>query len=195
MKIPFDIKYRSQIESGEYKVETRGGRPVRIICWDANGPQPIVGLIYDTDIECDTSESFCANGHYWRMYDSDCDNDLVIITPEPELTEFEERVRQVVVSTLSGETPNGSGGTMSWAIALSDDDVRKLASRLLELAKKEICKDCLADLEGYIKGRHDTLEEMSNYMQNKFTIDNPNIQKLDPDVVINTTTTGTNKAE
>ena len=33
-KIPFNVKFKPQIESGEYKVETRDGRPVRIICWD-----------------------------------------------------------------------------------------------------------------------------------------------------------------
>jgi len=37
MKIPFDIKYRNKIESGEYKVETFDGYSVRIICWDALG--------------------------------------------------------------------------------------------------------------------------------------------------------------
>lgn len=45
-KIPFSIDYRPQIESGEYKVETRDDRPVRIICWDASYEDlPIVGLI------------------------------------------------------------------------------------------------------------------------------------------------------
>ena len=44
MKIPFDMKYRPQIESGEYKVETRNGKSVRIICWDKQGECPIVVL-------------------------------------------------------------------------------------------------------------------------------------------------------
>lgn len=45
-RIPFDIKYRPEIESGKYKVETEDGRAVRIVCFDA--PQetnPIYGFI------------------------------------------------------------------------------------------------------------------------------------------------------
>ena len=35
MKIPFDIKFKPQIESGEYKVETRDGRTAEILKWNA----------------------------------------------------------------------------------------------------------------------------------------------------------------
>ena len=54
-RIPFDKKYRPQIESGQYKVETGDGQPVRIICWDAKVDKdyqddetlccPIIGLV------------------------------------------------------------------------------------------------------------------------------------------------------
>lgn len=30
-KIPFDVKYRPQIESGEYRIETKDGRLVEIV--------------------------------------------------------------------------------------------------------------------------------------------------------------------
>ena len=72
------------------------------------------------------------------------------------LTEFEESLRQIIVKALSGETPNGSGGTMSWAVALSDDDIKKLAPKVLALAKKELLSyadesnpaiEAMADLE------------------------------------------------
>lgn len=33
MKIPFDVKFRPQIDSGEYKVETEEGSPARMLCW------------------------------------------------------------------------------------------------------------------------------------------------------------------
>ena len=43
-------------------VVTRSGRPVRILCWDANGPDPIVALIeYDTTssvVQCNESGIF-----------------------------------------------------------------------------------------------------------------------------------------
>ena len=48
----FNIKYRPQIEAGEYKVRTAYGQPARIVCWDARTPfdQPIVALIeYKSD--------------------------------------------------------------------------------------------------------------------------------------------------
>ena len=32
--IPFDIKYRPQIESGEMKVQTKEGYPTRKVSWD-----------------------------------------------------------------------------------------------------------------------------------------------------------------
>ena len=158
-KIPFDIKYRPQVESGKYKVVTRIGKPVRIICWDLNGPQPIVGTICEKQMHQDIIQVFDKNGKYWKESDSKSHNDLFIITDEPELTEFEEELRQVIVSVLSGETPNGSGGTMSWAVDLSDDDIRKLAPKVMELAKKEICKGCTVGLDQYWKGKEDARKE------------------------------------
>lgn len=90
MKIPFDIKFRPQIESGEYKVETRDGRPVRIICWDRVAKE-----------NTDTDLNLCVlvpenNGEYVFYYHQsgkiwvlDKKFDLYIITPEPELSEWE----------------------------------------------------------------------------------------------------------
>lgn len=85
-KIPFDIKFRPQIESGEYKVETSDGCPARIICWDSpiNEDRPIICIVYDNQIE-----QYKADGRY--DYET-CNYDLIIITPEPELSEFEDAV-------------------------------------------------------------------------------------------------------
>ena len=72
------------------------------------------------------------------------------------LTEFESSLRQIIEETLSDEVPNGSGGTMSWAVALSDDDIKKLAPKVLALVKKELLSyadesnpamEAMADLE------------------------------------------------
>lgn len=163
MKIPFDIKCRPQIESGEYKVETRDGKPVRIICWDRFAIEPynncnIVALVTGTKYE--STYYYYQDGHLWNKANGEKDSplDLFIISPEPEPTEFEEGVRQVVVSALSGETPNGSGGTMSWAVALSDDDVRRLAPRLLKLAKKELLGQWNENMKDeYARGKRDGL--------------------------------------
>lgn len=46
MKIPFDIKYRPEIESGRYKVVTGTGLPVEIVHWDLSlRRKPILAVI------------------------------------------------------------------------------------------------------------------------------------------------------
>lgn len=49
MIIPFNIEYRPQIESGEYKVLTASGKPARIVCWDMKTQfgDPILALIQE----------------------------------------------------------------------------------------------------------------------------------------------------
>lgn len=149
MKLPFSIKYRPQIESGEYEVITR------------NEEEDVSIFFYNNEFVV------FINGNYDWHYDEngkwqegkDSDYDLFIVIPEPKLTEFEESLRQVIVSALSGETPNGSGGTMKWAVYLGDDDIQKLAPKVMELAKKEICKKCTVGLDQYWKGRDDARKE------------------------------------
>jgi len=51
MKIAFDIKFRPQIERGEYKVVTSDGRPVEIIKWDCRGQAPILVLVAGSDAD------------------------------------------------------------------------------------------------------------------------------------------------
>lgn len=86
MKIPFDIKYRPQIESGEYKVETRDGMTARIICWDRRGERPLVVLIQHPN-GYDEGLFYYENG----LADGagqESDGDLFIVIPEPELTHW-----------------------------------------------------------------------------------------------------------
>lgn len=89
MKIPFDIKYRPQIDSKEYKVVTRDGKPVRIICWDRKSTDKycIIALV-NTDND-ELYLSFTKDGKYAEPKTKD-NFDLFIITPE--LTEFEKAV-------------------------------------------------------------------------------------------------------
>ena len=119
MKILFDIKYRPQIESGEYKVETSAGNPARIICWDAKLDFPIVVLLMNrngrkqewVDYYSETGET------------SDHASRLVIITPDPELTPFEK-----CLSELLGITPDdGRDGLYN---------IQEGAKELLKLAYK-----------------------------------------------------------
>ena len=44
-RIPFDIKFRPDIEAGKYLVETRGECSVRIICWEYEIYAPIIAKV------------------------------------------------------------------------------------------------------------------------------------------------------
>jgi len=131
MKIPFNIKYRPQIENGEYKVETRDGRPVRVICYNRKYGFPICGLA----TEADGHES-CVNcyfdGRTDRTKDYSCD--LFLITPEPELSEFEkaflERVFHQKAEDLDEE---------------NREIFREDARCVLELARKQLRQEIRAE--------------------------------------------------
>ena len=132
MKIPFDIKYRPQIESGEYKVKTRNGESVRIICWDKQGECPIVVLsCVDGD---EGVYTYHENGH---CINNESIYDLFIITPEEELTEFEKAVG--LVFTDAQLIPRDKDGIAN--IHDIDEFIKKKAAELLAIAKKEILKD------------------------------------------------------
>jgi len=158
-KIPFDIKFRPEIESGKYSVQTRDGRKARIICWDRKDNTRQIVVLVENYKEQEIMHLFNLEGRILEHYTSD--SDLVILTDEPELSEFEELLRQAVVETLSGETPDGSGGTISWAVALSDDDVKKLAPRLLDLARKELHDElyCKGYQEGFAAGEKEAFDK------------------------------------
>lgn len=89
MKIPFDIKYRPQIESGEFKVESENGHPVRILCWDARNffGWPIIGLYFNGEV--DLVIEYNIHGASGNRNTS-----LVIVTPDPvkstDLCDLEE---------------------------------------------------------------------------------------------------------
>ena len=50
-RIPFDIKFRPEIEARQLLVETKDGKSVRIVCWDKRGHYPIVALVQDEEAE------------------------------------------------------------------------------------------------------------------------------------------------
>ena len=135
-KIPFHVKYKPQIESGEYKVETRSGKNVRIICWDKIG-LPIIALVGDAD------DIVIYNRDGTTGQQMQLPSDLFIVTPEEELTEFEQEISDIV------EYCKEHGEHVAF------DYAKRHAKTLLALAKKELCNGCNANLEGYIKGQQD----------------------------------------
>lgn len=90
--IPFDIKLRPQVQSeenhyqGRYKVQTKSGNTVRIVCWDKKDfTFPIVALVEDSlPGSEETTLSFCQDGMYYpRGIESN--NDLCLLdTWEPK---------------------------------------------------------------------------------------------------------------
>ena len=89
MRIPFNIKYRDKIESGEYKVVDKDNHNIRIICWDKKSEKKygyhIVGLVeFGPNHEESTYYTIDGKG---RLRDKHpC---LFIVTPEPEMSGFE----------------------------------------------------------------------------------------------------------
>ena len=143
MRIPFDIKYRPEIESGKYKIVV-GERDARIVCWDYNGESLIVCVNYE---ETEQGMIYDRNGKH-KTFLVDKSPDLEIITDEPEeLTEFEKAVK-VILLTVVHETPTiGSY-------------VKEKSSELLTLAKETLEKEgWVGDLRKYYykKGYEDAM--------------------------------------
>lgn len=127
MRKQFDIKFRPQIESGEYKVETRDGKKVRVLCYDANNAAPIVALIKYND-GSEASRDYYLNGtmDYYRENPLD----LFIVTPEEELTEFEKELENFYNHHLRVCSYDNQGTV--------EDSLHDGASKLLILARKEL---------------------------------------------------------
>ena len=133
-KIPFNIKYRPQIESGEYKVETKNGLQVEILKFGIKGTNfHIVGIIHRNSF--DEVASWTKNGSFYP-YRKENQNDLVLITPEPELTEFENNIRVCIMKHLAAHTKDEDGNELIGEIFIDDDTTKKMVSELLEKFKR-----------------------------------------------------------
>ena len=84
-RIPFDIKYRPEIESGKYLVKTKDGKSVRIICWEKQGRFPIVALSKEREEdEEEVMRDYCIDGRYYE--DETSHRDLFLV-PNPDYKE------------------------------------------------------------------------------------------------------------
>lgn len=146
MKIPFSIEYRPQIESGEYKVETKAGCPVRIVCWDMACELPILGLVLLNDEKAEEmAVGFTNEGT--NLFGEPLYDKLFIVTPEPEMSEFEHSVTNFIKSILN--LPKDKDGCHMTADIVNTID--KYAPELLEAAKDQLRKD------GFIVEKHNEL--------------------------------------
>ena len=153
-KIPFDIKFRPEIEAGKYEVVTRLDTPVKILCYDARGKYPIAGLVRGE--ETDSPQSWCIDGSFDGRNESL--NDLFLVSAEQELTEFEEAVRACAFGKLTNKE---EGET-------KEEYVKRWAAELLALARKELQSEIDAEVEKayknadrmqYEKGKEDALKD------------------------------------
>lgn len=124
-RIQFNIKYRSQIESGEYTVKTRSGNPARIICWDRDSSTPICALITrdsgpEDYVWADKEGRNMKSGYY---------DDLFIITPDPDSSEFEKACVQLYEEGCA----DGVSGEKLDNVALKES-----ITEILRLARKNI---------------------------------------------------------
>lgn len=154
MRIPFDISKRPQIESGEYKVVNRIGEEVRIICWDwPDEDCPIIAFDGDR-----MPSTWGKDGRFmsWRESDSD----LFIVTPEPELTEWQRFISACLQKH----------GLLDCGAA--DRIAKESAAELLTLARKQLQPEIDAMLEDayktadevqYRKGREEALKDLPRW--------------------------------
>ena len=145
-KIPFDIKFKPQIESGEYKVETFSGYPVTIYRWDFyDGAQtPIMGTYVFEDGK-EYVGAWNDEGHFEIASPNDLD--LFIITPEPELTSWQTFI---------------SGCLQKYGLldcGAADRIAKECSAELLELARKELEPEVLERLEAAYKNQDEVVYE------------------------------------
>lgn len=166
MKIPFTLE--AWLKDTSQKVVDENGRPVRIICTDADGLYPIIGLVDNkTPLPCgkDGRPPYIGGGG----------GTLFLVTPEPELSEFEKRLSDVVGYAISLSVAEPKKPTC--------DFVKEYAAELLALAEKEIAKGHEHDVyipedtyyeqlakqweDGYDKGKAKALEDLPRWKKDE----------------------------
>ena len=149
-RIPFNIKYRPQIESGEYKGETRSGKTVKIIYWNRVGMQLVALVGEDEDIL--TYNQNGTTGQQMPLY-----SDLFIVTMEEELTPFEKELVEIL-KCLSGRPSEQT----------YEDYAKEQTTQLLALAREQFIK------EGYViekKAFHDAVEKIDDKHKAEMSIE------------------------
>ena len=137
-KIPFNIMYRPQIESGKFKVVTADGRPVTIQRWDMKGNYPILACTmvkqcnWEGDESWDEERPFAydKDGHAAGTAPAD-KLELFLISEDPELTEFEENFLMIIKDC------NDSGLRKKY-----QEYFKEASTTLLNIARKQLMLDC-----------------------------------------------------
>ena len=170
-RIPFDIKYRPHIENGEYKVVTERGFPVKVMDWEYNdriGGKGIAIKIIESD--GDRAMLYTYEGKRAPIFQVEDRSDLFIITPEPELSEFEKELESFYNHHLQVCTYDNQGTI--------EDSLHDGASKLLAIARKELLEEQYTSdphkTDLYKLGKSETLKSL------------PRWKKADRDIISNT---------
>ena len=155
MIIPFNIKYRPQIESGEYKVRTASGKPARVVCWDYKSQ--FKETIYVLITTSDGYEYGCPYTEDGR-YVGNNENYLIIEDGRPDpRTRWENKVMEILENTASIEKT---------AEALYDAAQRENYDRMLDAARSQVINTPLHDgvvIEGTNGAARDDGPELKTY--------------------------------
>ena len=164
MKTAFNIKYRPEIEAGKFKVVTADDRPVTILRWNMKGSYPILACTMVKQCNWEGDESWDEERPF--AYDKDGNAagtvpaqklELYLISEEPEMTEFEEAVQELIYRVI-----HKTYGT-----------TKEEAQKLFVIASKKVEKDCgsvfrpgwfIDDMkEAKREGQEELLEEMPRW--------------------------------
>lgn len=152
------------------RVETRDGRPVRIVCWDRNGDYPIMALA----TEANGNESYitCLSNGRKTIHDQEFPSDLFIVTPEPELTAWEKAVGRAIAGfQLIPKDKDGMHNRYD-----VNEFIKKNAAELLAMARKqlqpeidsEIAKaDSIVYDNGVLFGKAEALKDLPSWKKDE----------------------------
>ena len=154
MQREFNMSFKQDIIKGKVEVVTDCGEPVEIVKWNCKGNYPILAVIDegDTSDSCFYDEEGLSSSKKERIY---------VLTDEPELTEFEDKLGSIILLTwdVIKEREDCKGDV---------DDVKQWAKELLDIARKELEKTWDFGIsneydKGYAHGHRDALNDMPKW--------------------------------
>ena len=157
MKIPFTLD--AWLKDKSRKVETRDGRLVHNI-WRIKEPSYTNNRKAEVCALIDGEEDalvFFEGGRYLpTTKDTDNPFDLFIITPESELSEFEDKLRQICEDAVRE--------SQLFPERTSEDFAKKHSEELLALARKEPCEQIVDHIKkAYENGKAEALKDLPKW--------------------------------
>lgn len=155
-KIPFDIKYKPQLQAQKYEAVTEGNLPVEILKWDAGGSFPIVAIIKlgDGSVE---PRLFDENGRRSGNLSDDFRNLYLLVDKDPEFTELEEKLIE-----FRNNTPLIS---VNYKEKNGREIIGKYAQDILKTARKVVEDELEQKSKKYIQDTA-SINDVENHLKN-----------------------------